>query len=47
MDISKMTVKLDTTEAVAAMDALTEAAKRVEIAMKSLAVTLDEGIGGA
>lgn len=47
MNIDNFTVKIDTTEAVAATEALTEAAKRVEIAMKSLAVTLDEGIGGA
>lgn len=46
MNIDNFTVKIDTTEAVAAMEALTEAAKRVEIAMKSLAVTLDEGWDG-
>ena len=47
MNIDNFTVKIDTTEAVVAMDALVEAAKRVEVAMKSLAKTLDEGIGGA
>lgn len=47
MDISKMTVKLDTTEAVAAMNELVESVKRVEVALKSLSVTIDEGIGGA
>lgn len=46
MNIDKLTIKIDTSEAVAAMEALTEAAKRVEIAMKSLAVTLDEGWDG-
>lgn len=47
MDISKMTVKLDTAEAVAAMNELVESVKRVEVALKSLSVAIDEGIGGA
>lgn len=37
MNVDNFTVKIDTTEA----------AKRAEVALKSLSVTIDEGIGGA
>lgn len=47
MNIDNFTVKIDTTEAVAAMNELVESVKRVEVALKSLSVTIDEGIGGA
>ena len=47
MDIGKITVKLDTTEAVAAMNELVEAVKRAEVTLNSLSFTVDEGLGGA